>query len=295
MSGKSCYIRYQITQKFSHIPFYIFNGSPDLASLPNVQEIENLEEASHLSHCGLIAEDLIMVKNGDLRFLKICTNILFHHQCLRPIFLVSHSLIGNNLIQMLSFVHCIIFTGAKNNLPSLEASLRVLGYPKQAKESIKKKFLNENDKYTYHVLNIQEGSFTPLRIGSVSVAAAEPTLSPPPIMPRRPRTRDKPDTIGTLLRTGQKLLQDHDKGMRANLILELVLRVLPLQSLDTQSLTLAFKAGSRKQRFQLNLVDYCVSLLDREKPPKSIRLLHRFVTQSLCFPSHFIENPHLHP
>lgn len=291
-SGKTHYILHQLNHVFPKGPVHVLNGSAELLDLPRVTAVEAFEDLETVQNSALVIDDLIMPTRTQLRFLKKAVNVQGHHKNLTPIFLAVHSLLNNDITQILSFCTHVVFTASRNNLPSLKACFRHLGYPKKQQEDFQKIFLRNREPFCYFSLDVRQGTFDPQSLTPVPSSISSPS-SPP--AKRRTLPRDR---VRAILERGRHMLQDQERLDRLLLLLDLVLQVLPLKPLDPKTLTLFFTLHTchetpQKTHVKVNLIDYLLCVLSQKKPDPSLKALHRWMTKRLSFPRHFIENPYL--
>lgn len=301
-TGKTFFIRHQLKRSFPNTKIYALNASPDLLDLPQVKPVETFEDLANVREAGVVCDDLIMPTEAQMTCLKKILNVHMHHHRVTPVFLAAHSVVRNNLTQILTFLTHIVFTSTRANLASLQSCLRHLGYPMKSQEAFKKLFLRPQEGFGYFALDLRQGTFEPQSLGPSlphpqSLGGKDPT----PRSTQRPPGVSQKDLrlsrAAKIVHNAKKILQDHPRSERLLVMLELILNVLPLQpqAIDPETLTLFFtwKTLAEQSRVKLNLVDYLLALIDTEKPPSSIRKLHRYVSKRLSFPAHFVENKHL--
>ena len=251
----------------------------------SLDQIKKIAKKSYV-----IVEDVISMKNAENEQLRKLINYYCHHSFLK-IFIITHNIHKNGIYSLLSFVHYIVFTGTKSNLPILRLTLAYFKLESKDFEHLIAEFKSKTEIKTlkeqhYFIFDSKHMTFYSFKDDIYTNL----TLENLTLQNKIDNKEKYQDRFGTFV-------EDFEEKVKANAIFSIIINCLPEHLIRLHDMTFSFQSvtfGCVTKIKRVSLVDYISCLLsETEVAPPEIKCLHNYLRASCCIPRIFVKNKQL--
>lgn len=236
----------------------------------NFEGFQDEKKLREVKSSTIVVDDIIQPSEKETLRIKRLLNVYKRHNE-NHVVCITHSVVRNNLMSLVSYFDRFLFTSHPNNEPSLDRLLKTLKYP--LREDVLKDWNYYKSKAFYLALNADDRDHS--------------VLSRKDLEPFNEENDEKK------LKKMITVLENYMNGKEAKLILEFIASNVSISLISEDDFCVYLKTR-KKPLVKISMLDYVNVLSDESKnPDSSIILLHKYLIKRCTFPSLFLKNKRL--
>ena len=292
-SGKSSLVRQLISEFKNHDrKVWVLNDNTNDSRYAKIawEDVDSLQSAI------LVVEDIICLNSRKYAILSHIVSYLCHHQSVQPCYIISHSLLKQNIFSLISFMTHIYLSACPSNMASLRALLNFYSFEKSAKDFYLKQMKEVSQEYSHFLFTVKTQTFELVRY----------PFKPPEEDKEEEEEEEEEEEVGQKTSEADKLARQKqrkaekardriamerakrflsvgaafgskEKSEAALVIFEIMYPFLPKHKINVHNLTITLKTSSGSD-VVVSIVDYLSCLCHEDSDPSpNVRRFHDFV------------------